>query len=82
MSVLSSTYYEDLPDLDRYGKQDDDRVLTLHVAACYFEHIHISLDTWSAYNEANITIETAEALVEGLQAAIASARKGRELRRD
>lgn len=82
MSVLSSTYYEDLPDLDRYGKQDKDRVLTLHVAACYLEHIHISLDTWAAYAEANVTIETAEAIVEGLQAAIASARKGRELRRD
>ena len=82
MSVLASTYYEDIPDLDRYGKPDEDRTITVHVAACFYEHIHISLDTWAAYAEANVTIETAEALVEGLQAAIASARKGRELRRD
>lgn len=82
MSVLASTYYEEVPELDRYGNPDQDHIMTIHVAACFYEHIHISLDTWAAYNEANLTIETAEAIVVGLQAAIASARKGRELRRD
>ena len=82
MSVLSSTYHEELEDLNRYGKLESDYRVTLHVAASFFEHIHLSINTHDAYNEINMTIETAEAVVAGLLEAIASARKGRELRRD
>jgi hypothetical protein len=82
MSVLRSTYHNELEDLDRDGKLDSDYRVTLHVAASFYEHIHLSIDTHDAYNEVNMTIETAEAMLAGLEAAIASARKIRELRRD
>lgn len=83
MSVLRSMYYEELPDLNRYGENDRDGVVEVHVAAAFLEHIHISIEQrGEAYAEVNMTIETAEAILVGLQTAIASARKGRELRRD
>jgi S-adenosylmethionine:tRNA-ribosyltransferase-isomerase (queuine synthetase) len=81
MSVLSSTYYEDITDLDRYGEGKSDYRVTLHVAASFYEHVHVSIDTHDAYSEVNMTIETAEAMLAGLEAAIESARKGRNLRK-
>ena len=82
MSVLQSTYYENLPDLDRYGNLDySDVHVTVHVAATFYEHVHLCLERLDQEVEVNLTIENAEAILVGLQAAIASAIKGRNLRK-
>ena len=78
MSVLRSTYYsETLPDLDRYGTIISLDYMEVHVARSYYEHVHISIGD----EEINLTIEDAEAILAGLQAAIASAIKGRNFRK-
>ena len=80
MSVLQSTYYEDVPDLDRYGNVDyADVVITVHIAATFYEHIHICLMRQNEEVEVNLTIENAEAILAGLNKAIESAKKGRAL---
>ena len=87
MSVLQSTYYEELLELDRYGNPEEPaRMAIVHVAATFYEHVHISLETIDdtdlnsiVYAEINLTIENAEAILAGLKAAIGSARKGRDL---
>lgn len=74
MSVLQSTFYEELPDLDRYGELEGTHTtITVHVAASFWEHVHISIGD----EEVNLTIENAEEILKGLQAAINSAIKGR-----
>ena len=76
MSVLQSTYYEELPDLDRYGELEATATtIKIHVAATFIEHVHISVGD----AEVNLTIENAEAILIGLQIAIRSAIKGRNL---
>lgn len=76
MSVLRSTYYRDnLPDLDRYGTIISMDYMEVHVAATFWEHVHISIGD----EEVNLTIEDAEAILTGLRAAIDSAIKGRKL---
>lgn len=80
MSVLQSTYYEELPNLDRYGDLDDEEPIQVHVAAAFFEHVHLSLESCDQITEVNMTIEHAEAILNGLVKAIESAKKGRALR--
>ena len=78
MSVLQSTYYENVPDLDRHGSLDySDVQLTVHVAATSYEHVHICLERLDQEVEVNLTIENAEAILAGLSKAIESAKKGR-----
>ena len=60
MSVLQSTYYEELPNLDRYGDLDDEEPIQVHVAAAFFEHVHLSLESCDQITEVNMTIEHAE----------------------
>ena len=80
MSVLQSTFYEDVPDLDRYGSLDySDVQVTVHVAATFYEHVHICLGRLDQEVEVNLTIENAEAILAGLSKAIESAKKGRAL---
>lgn len=77
MSVLQSTYYRDnLPDLDRYGTITSLDYMEVHVAASYYEHVHISIGD----EELNLSIEDAKDILVGLKAAIDSAIKGRNLR--
>lgn len=79
MSVLSSTYYEDLPDLDRYGNHENDQTVNVHVANTFWEHIHIAIEDYEHnYVEANMTIENAKLIIEALQQAIVSAELGRK----
>ena len=74
MSVLQSTYYEELLDLDRYGELEGTATtIKIHVAATFIEHVHISIGD----AEVNLTIENAQAILVGLQNAINSAIKGR-----
>jgi hypothetical protein len=77
MSLLSTTYLEDLPNLDRYGSLDDDAPIQVHVANCYYEIIHIGFDNPDNSFEVNMTIENAEAILAGLAKAIQWAKKGR-----
>lgn len=78
MSVLQSTYYENLPDLDRYGSLDySDVQVTVHVAATNYEHVHICIERLDREVEVNLTIENAEEILVGLSKAIESAKKGR-----
>ena len=80
MSVLQSTYYENVPDLDRHGSLDySDVQLIVHVAATSYEHVHICLERLDQEVEVNLTIENAEAILAGLSKAIESAKKGRAL---
>ena len=89
MSVLKSTYHEELLELDRYGNPEEPaRKAIVHVAASFFEHVHISLETIDdtdpnsiVYAEINLTIENAEAILAGLEKAIAAARERRNLKR-
>ena len=76
MSVLQSTYYKELPNLDRYGDLEESATtVEVHVAATFWEHVHISIGD----AEVNLTIENAEAILAGLEAAMRSAIKGRNL---
>jgi hypothetical protein len=81
MSVLQSTYYEELPNLDRYGDNEEGQPpMQVHIAASYYEHVHVSLESSEQEMvEINMTIEDAEAVLNGLSKAIASAKKGRAL---
>ena len=81
MSVLQSTYYEELPNLDRYGDNEEGQPpMQVHIAASYYEHVHVSLESSEQEMvEINMTIEDAEAVLNGLSKAIKSAKKGRAL---
>ena len=78
MSVLGSTYHEEIEDRDRYGEHESDYRVTLHVGTSFFEHIHLSIDTHDAYNEVTLTVEEALKVHAGLTEAIIQAMKGRE----
>ncbi len=76
MSVLQSTYYENLPDLDRYGNLEQSATtVTVHVAATSWKNVHIAIGN----AEVNLTIKNAEAIYAALSVAIGSAIKGRDL---
>lgn len=81
MSVLRSTYFEELPNLDRYGKNEEGQPpMQVHIAASFWEHVHMSLESCEQeIVEVNMTIEDAKAVLAGLSKAIESAEKGRAL---
>ena len=86
MSVLSSTYFGEVPDRDRYGMITGDQTIEIHVARSFIEHVHIGLRTTDqddpnslTYAEVNLTIEEAEKVLAGLVEAIASASRPRDL---
>ena len=76
MSVLSSTYLEDIPDRDRYGIPDTDHPVALHIACSFVEHIHISLEQREHFLEVTLTIKEARQALAGLEKAIEDAEKG------
>ena len=78
MSVLRSTYYEDVPELDRYGKPDPlvDFQQTVHIAIALNGYVHIHLEDINSGCEINVSIEDAEQILQGLQKAIDGAKKG------
>ena len=80
MSVISSTYYEALPNLDRYGNLDDEEQIHVHVGSTFYEHVHLSIESYDQITEVNMSIENAMAIVAGLTEAIESGKKGRALR--
>ena len=78
MSVLRSTYYEELPDRDRWGNIDKlDKILTIHIATTGWDHVHIQLEENEGENaiEVNLTIEDALTILAGLAEAIRGAQK-------
>lgn len=78
MSVLSSAYYEELPDRDRYGNLEQPaKTVEVHVAVIPNKHVHISIGD----AEVNLTIKDAEDILAGLKAAIGYARKRRNRHR-
>lgn len=79
MSILRSTYLEELPDLDRWGNIDDaNKMIALHVATSGWDVIHLQLEENEGENaiEVNLTIEDALKLHAGLVEAIIGAVKG------
>ena len=79
MSVLRSTYYEELANLDRYGENKEGMPpMQVHIAASFWEHVHMSLESCEQEMvEVNMTIEDAEAILAGLAKAIQWAKKGK-----
>jgi hypothetical protein len=84
MSVLQSTYYKELDNLDRYGKNEEGQPpMQVHIATSFWEHVHMSLESSEQEMvEINMTIEDAKGVLAGLSKAIESAEKGRALNND
>ena len=79
MSVLRSSYLEELPERDRWGNIDNpDNIMMVHIATTGWEHIHLMLEQNEGENEleVNLTIEAALQLLAGLAEAIRGAQKG------
>ncbi len=79
MSILSSTYLEELPDRDRWGDITNDDTIAVHVAVSGHDIIYLMLEENLDGNsiEVNMTIEDALQLLAGLAQAIEGAQKGR-----
>jgi hypothetical protein len=81
MSILRTTYLEQLPDRDRWGNIDyADKPITVHIATSGWDAIHLMLEDESEQNaiEVNLTIEDALQLLAGLAEAIEGAQKGKK----
>lgn len=80
MSILRSTYLEELPDRDRWGTIEDQRDIALHVAVSGWDVIHLQLEENDGTNaiEVNLTVEDALKVHAGLTEAIIGAMKGRK----
>ncbi len=77
MSILSSTYLEILPDLDRWGHEENpDNTIEVHIATTGWHNVHLALQSDKQDLEINMTIESALQIVAGLSAAIVGAMKG------
>lgn len=76
MSVLSSTLMGEIPDRDRYGVEDGEHPITLHIARAFIELVHISLEQGDNYLEVNLTVEEARRVLGGLAEAIEGATRG------
>lgn len=79
MSVLRSTYLQEMPDRDRWGNIDNpDNIIAVHIATTGWEHVHIMLEQNEGENEieVNLTIEAALEILAGLAEAIRGAQKG------
>lgn len=79
MSILRSTYLEELPDRDRWGHIDKpDNIIAVHIATTGWDHIHLMLEQNEGENEleVNLTIEEALQLLAGLAEAIRGAQRG------
>ena len=61
MSILSSTYLEDLPDRDRWGNIETEDTISVHVAVSGYDIIHLMLEEGEGRNsiEVNMTIDDA-----------------------
>lgn len=76
MTILNSTYYDEIPDRDRYGDPNEDSVICLHVATSIVPNIiHLSLEQGSQYIELNLTPHHTTDIIIGLLEALIAAGK-------
>ncbi len=79
MSILSSTYLEDLPDRDRWGNITNDDTIAVHVAVSGYDIIHLMLEEGQGRNsiEVNMSIDDALELHAQMAKAIGQAMRRR-----
>ena len=79
MSILSSTYLEDLPDRDRWGNIETEDTISVHVAVSGYDIIHLMLEEGQGRNsiEVNMTIDDALELHAQMAKAIGQAMRRR-----
>lgn len=81
MSVLSSVYYEELPNRDRWGTIQNDDTVAVHVAVSGWDVVHLALEVGHSEHfdavEVNLSIEDALELHAKMAKAIGEAMRGR-----